>query len=280
MTNLNPLQERLKTMMNWFHNYCERNHLTYYIVGGTMLGAMRHRGFIPWDDDIDVIMPRPDYEKLQALFRGIEDNYIIETPYGPASDFLYSYTKLYDTTTTMTEDAAFLVRRGVYIDIFPLDGLGNTYEESLKAFKSIDALNMFIATRTSRVRKGRKLYKNIAIVLSQIVPDSIVHNKSLLQKFDKKCKKISFDSSAFVANCASVYRKREIMSKSIYGKPTLYPFEDIMVYGVEQPDEYLSRIYGNWRELPPLEKRQSHHDLIELDFTKPYITKEQGRKII
>ena len=67
MADLTITQKRLLVMMDWFHNYCSEHQLTYYMIGGTMLGAVRHKGFIPWDDDLDVYMPRPDYEKLWRL---------------------------------------------------------------------------------------------------------------------------------------------------------------------------------------------------------------------
>ena len=271
MTKLTPLQNRLLLMLEWFHDFCEKNGLTYYIVGGTMLGALRHRGFIPWDDDVDVIMPRPDYERLQVLLRNRIDNYVLENPYVGTEDYLYSFSKLYDVTTTMVEDAQIKVRRGVYIDVFPLDGLGNTYIESKRFYKKIDKLNMLIATKTSKVRKGRKIYKNIAIIVVNLFSKRILDTKGLILLFDSMCKRHSYETSKYVANCASVYRFKEIMKKSVYGKPTKYQFEDILVYGLENPEEYLSNLYGNWKELPPEDKRQSNHDFIALDLSKSYL---------
>ena len=115
------LKETLIAMMQWFHQFCIDNDIRYYVVDGTMLGAARHQGFIPWDDDIDVGVPRRDYEKLASILNEkTEGRYVLETPDSPAKEFIYTYSKLYDTTTTLVEHARKDIRRGVFIDIFPL----------------------------------------------------------------------------------------------------------------------------------------------------------------
>ena len=123
---LNPLQQKLLGMLTWLIKYIDDNNIRYYIIGGTMLGAVRHEGFIPWDDDIDIAVPRNDYERLIDLLKSPVDHYVIESPKGEAEDYVYSYAKLYDLNTSMTELARKNVKRGVYIDIFPLDGIGNS----------------------------------------------------------------------------------------------------------------------------------------------------------
>ena len=77
---MNDLQESLLKMLHWFHDYCIEHDLTYYVLGGTLLGAVRHHGFIPWDDDVDIGMPRDDYERLMELLSSQEGNYLLETP--------------------------------------------------------------------------------------------------------------------------------------------------------------------------------------------------------
>ena len=124
---MNEMQSKLLDMMKWFHGYCEENGLRYYALGGTALGAVRHGGFIPWDDDLDVGMPRADYDRMISLCKNGTGNtrYRIEAP-GQNRDFIYPFCKAYDTETTLVENARIKAKRGVYIDIFPLDGIGNT----------------------------------------------------------------------------------------------------------------------------------------------------------
>ena len=95
---MTELQSRLLEMLKWFHEFCTKNNLTYYAVGGTTLGAVRHNGFIPWDDDIDVGLPRPDYEKLKQIAKdkvNEKTKYYIEFP-SDKKEYAASYGKMYD----------------------------------------------------------------------------------------------------------------------------------------------------------------------------------------
>lgn len=121
---MTEIQLKLLDMLKWFHEFCIENKLRYYALGGTMLGAIRHKGFIPWDDDIDVGMPREDYDKMIELVIDKQDEkYRLEKPL-QNKDFVYQYCKLYDTSTTLVENTRYKTKRGVYLDIFPLDGIG------------------------------------------------------------------------------------------------------------------------------------------------------------
>lgn len=270
MSELNLLQKRLLEMLEWFHKFCVENDITYYVAGGTMLGAARHQGFIPWDDDVDVVLPRKDYEKLLGLFDRRIDNYVIETSYSEAKDFRYSFSKFYDTTTTLVEHQGIDCKRGVYIDIFPLDGVGNTKDECMKNFKKVDRWNMFLMTRTCALRRERKFYKNMAIVGAKMLPSFLVDEKKIAQKVDQLSASFGYDKCKYVMNFASTYRFKEIMEKDIYGTPMEYTFENIKVLGVEKYEQYLTCLYGKWRELPPEEKRHSAHDFVYIDLQKSY----------
>ena len=116
------LQTMMLDMIKWFHGFCKKNNISYYVVGGTMLGAVRHHGFIPWDDDIDVGIPRRDYERLlndKELLLLSEERYTIESFRDGNQDFEYPYAKIYDTHTTLIENCRTKTKRGIYIDVFP-----------------------------------------------------------------------------------------------------------------------------------------------------------------
>lgn len=270
---MTELQSKLLEMMGWLHNFITSHGLRYYIYAGTLLGALRHQGFIPWDDDIDIVMPRNDYEKLCELLKNPIDHYVIESATSPAKDFLYTFAKFYDTHTTMTEYLNHNIKRGVYIDILPLDGLGNTKEEAVKAFNKIDKLNILLNTRICAYRKERKWYKNCAIFLGRLIPSFLVDNKKLVVKIDTICKSRDFDEYQYYCLAMSSLRKEGILNKDILGKPTEYKFENLTLYGPEKAEEYLTKTYGDWRQLPPENRRQHVHDFIELDFNKSYLEK-------
>lgn len=271
---MTPLQESIFQILKWFDRLCRKENLRYYVIGGTFIGAVRHKGFIPWDDDADVAMPRQDYEKLIELFSKYKDNridrFLLETVDSKADDFFYTYGKLYDTTTTMIERTRKRCRRGVFLDIFPLDGLGNTMEEAKINFKRFDRLNMFLLTRTCALRKERKFYKNVAILISRCIPSFMVNEKKLAKRFDTMCKERDFDNCKYVCNLSG-YRSREIMERKLLGNPCEYEFEGIRVLGPELYDEYLTHIFGDWRKLPPKDKQISNHDFISYDLKKSYL---------
>ncbi len=266
---MNDLQKRLVDILKWFHEFCVNNGITYYVLGGTMLGAVRHKGFIPWDDDIDVGLPRGDYEKLITIMNDkvFEEKFVLEQPL-KNKDFIYPYCKIYDTTTTLVENAKVKIKRGIYIDVFPLDGIGNSREEVRDNYKKIKNLNTLITLKVVGFRKGRKLYKNIGVALFRLVP---LNAGKMLAKLVKKCSQYSYDDCVYCGNLLGNWGEREIVPQEVMGKPTLYEFENIKVYGAEKPDEYLTSLYGDWRKLPPKEKQVTHHDYLELDLDKSYL---------
>lgn len=263
------LKQKLTEMLAWFHDYCVKHNLRYYVLGGTMLGAARHKGFIPWDDDIDVGMPRSDYERFAELMKSdIKGKYRLETPHSVAKDFTYTFSKIYDTTTTLVENTKAEIKRGIYIDLFPLDGLADTLEESKKRFKKIDFKFSFLLARVTSLRKGRSLLKNIAVLLFPLIP---LDNKKLQLEIDEMCKERDFDECKYGGNLLGAWRFKEVMERTIMGTPTLYQFENIYVYGAEHYNEYLTCLYGDWKKLPPKEKQVTHHQYKECDLHKSYL---------
>jgi lipopolysaccharide cholinephosphotransferase len=258
-------------VLDKFVSICEKNKLKYFLAYGTLLGAVRHKGFIPWDDDIDVGMPREDYEKLGILLSGKKDDkYILETPNTDSKDYYYPFSKLYDKTTTLVENTRYKIRRGIYLDIFPIDGIGNSEEDSFKNYKKIKAKSNLLLTRVTGIRSGRSVLKNIAVVVSRCIPNFVLNNKKLLLSLVNDCKKHKIDECAWCGNLVGAWGKKELMPKEIMGTPKLYLFEGKTFYGVEKPDDYLTHLYGDWRTLPPIEKRVTHHDYLECNLNESY----------
>lgn len=268
---MNEYQQMLFDMLEWFHKYCKANNLKYYLLGGTLLGAMRHKGFIPWDDDIDLGLPRKDYNELISSLEGKQGRYILESPYSNNTDFCYPFSKLYDTETTLIENKRYAIKRGIYLDIFPLDGIGNNKAEVQRRYAKIKGMYDFYLTRTGGIRKGRTWYKNLAIVLMTILPEKILNPVNLRRKLDEECAKLNFGSTKYVGNALGAWGSREFVRREVFGKPTLYQFEGAELYGPEYGDKYLTHVYGEWRKLPPKEKQVSHHDYIEFDLHKSFL---------
>lgn len=269
---MTELQTKLVDMLSWFHVICEKHNLRYYIIAGTMLGAVRHKGFIPWDDDIDVGMPRTDYEKLRQIAnRENTHEYMFEYPNAENKDYTYLFAKLYNTQTTYVEKKRRLIKRGIYIDIFPLDGIGNSIEEAKKNYTEFNRNFKLSLIISCPFLKRRSFYKNLAILFGRIISPLFVNEQKLAKKIDNICKKYDFDESNIVSNLVGGSGVKGMVPYEYFGKPTLVKFENIMVYGLEKPDLYLKSMYGDYMKLPPVEKRVSLHDSYYCDLTKGYL---------
>ena len=121
--DIKTLQARLVPMLECIDKVCREHHLRYYLWAGTMLGAVRHKGFIPWDDDMDICMPRPDYDLLLAhCHEWMPAPFEVVGPHN-RSDYPYPFAKVEDSSTTVLERPDFNFPEGIYVDIFPIDGI-------------------------------------------------------------------------------------------------------------------------------------------------------------
>ncbi len=252
ITNIEELKSIQLGIMDYVHAFCVDNNITYYLAYGSLIGAIRHDGFIPWDDDIDLWMPREDYAKFCQLFnqKKTTDFYEIvnsETAkyYGRAmSKVIDTRTVLYEPTFCGDDPI------GVNIDIWPLDGIN---EKNVKTtmIKSI-IIHKLLYARITKLNACKGIAGKLAhIVLCAFPP------KLLVEKQNRFCKRVPYAESRKVASYTDPYYK--IYLKEWFGSPKLHRFEEKAYYIPEHPEKILSSIYGEFMKLPPIEEQTPHH---------------------
>lgn len=244
---------------------CDENNLTYYISGGTYLGAVRHKGFIPWDDDVDIAMPRDDYEKfLEIGKKKFEHGILLRN---------HKYDKSFHSTITRVTDSKVKVvnhswkedrYEDAWVDVFPLDGMPNN--SVLAFFHKITLLKCraFVGfanfNDVQDNKKNRPFYEKFLIFLAKNLHfGKLMNLDKQYEKLENQLKKYSSKKSASYMNFNGRYRFNSILDKkTIYGNGALYDFEGLKLNGPANYDAYLSKIYGDYMTIPPENNRNDH----------------------
>lgn len=239
-----------------FSTYCEKYKLRYFLGAGTLLGAIRHKGYIPWDNDIDVWMPRPDYEKLIFMTKqeSISEN-ISCLDFNEVRTF--PFIKLIDKRTILKEN--YLVTEqtlGIYIDIFPLDGFPDNKEEQKRILKKVKIYNILFNFANYRFNTGsslkKKLLKNILYPFSKLIP-----NKWVCTQYNSLCKKYNYDECNTCAVVVWGLGNKNVFKKE-YFDISYAEFEKYTFRIPKYYDNVLKGQYGDYMQLPPKEKRIVH----------------------
>lgn len=269
---LEKKKRNAKEILRYFINFCDSHGLQYYCAFGTAIGAVRHKGFIPWDDDIDVQMPRPDYERLMQLKDRIDNAAyeLVEARFSPGC--YTTFAKLSDKNTTLIEYEGMPGVFGNYIDIFPIDGISNRQKEFRRDYRFSQSLRKKLFAVS--VRHGRKW---ILRQLSSFHPVTVfkylwcsigrAHRRvRVLEGMRKLSEKHPFDESVKVASYGLWYgHDRHDMPKEWFGKGVKGSFEDLEVLLPCEYDKMLRKIYGDYMQLPPERERQTQHRCVYIN---------------
>lgn len=248
----------------------DKHGLTYFFVCGSMLGAKRHNGFIPWDDDLDIGMPREDYEKLiSVLPTELPSEIKLQTPYNDKySPVLFAKLRLQGTKfVELSNRKSRSQHNEIFIDIFPYDGCGVVEK---KARKHARILIMYRKLINNSIYRSRFLTSGFSNRVLQIIVRFVtifIHPKYLINRYNKLTRKYSFQESEYAinshTNMKEFLRKEILVANGVDGNMS---FEGITIKGVANPDAYLTSFYGDWQKLPEESQRGNYHNIIELDF--------------
>ena len=260
--NSEELKQIQLDVLKEVHNVCTKENFRYSLCGGTLLGAVRHGGFIPWDDDIDVFMPRPDYNKFVEYCKTHHTPFALssietDSKYG----YLFAKAMNCDTTISETNGNRNGSNLGVYIDIFPIDGLGSTYDEAKKQFKKTrfnrELLVAYNWKRFFRSKTHSIKYEPIRFAF--FILSRFVKSEKLIKRIQAKYPADGFEKSKYAGAICGSYRFKEILPVEVYSEFDTVTFEGFEFMSIKNKDAYLKSIYGNYMELPPEDKRVSHH---------------------
>ena len=240
-------------------DFCRQNNIHYYLTGGTLIGAVRHKGFIPWDDDIDISMFRDDYDYFIKNFQPKSESIKVLSLYND-TDYNYPFAKVVDNKVGLLEDMPGAVEIGAYIDLFPLDYFaGTTYSEAKRFLNKIQRLKWKRNFKIIRFERRRKLYKNILLFIGKCFT-VFTNRRKISEKIDMTVKSKANKNCPYVGVIVNAtYGYGEIVNKELYDSTVDLEFEGHKFEAPIGYDKILTSLYGNYMELPPEEKRVSHH---------------------
>lgn len=259
------LQLMTLDLLKVFMEICEKNNFRYYLTGGALIGVFRHGGFIPWDDDIDICMPRKDFDKFHEYI-----NKNMPCGYGICDRFHdlnwhFALSQFMDLETSIEIDLAKEKRKShVWIDIFPIDGVpANNLKKWLRVKNVLFHRYLVqIANINTQVdaHKERPFYEKFILKVCSIIRiDKLINSNAVIDHMEKVLRKSDFDTAVYAGNLLGRYREKEVILRKYYGQPHKEMFDGVMVCCPEDSHGFLTSIYGDYMKLPPVEKRVAHN---------------------
>ena len=252
-------------ILKFLDAFCRKNNLTYFLMYGSLIGAVRDKGIIPWDDDIDIMMPRPDYDKLIQIcstenilpFKLFENSIVSEYPH-PISRMS---DQRYKTNFANEKDYGI----GLFVDIYPLDGVGDDLKKAHKLIKKAyrNASLCFLTSRKKFGRDNTKSKIRMAVKFPAYIWANLLGNHHYIKKSIKLCKEYSYEESKYVSGIAQPFRECNGENKNIYLKEWFEvietEFEGRKFCIPKGYDKILKMGYGDYMEPLPENQRDTHH---------------------
>ena len=267
--NLVKMQRTEFKMLEVIDRICTSNNIQYYIAFGTLLGAVRHNGFIPWDDDIDITMPRPDYDRfVQICKKELNTPYQLNTIDQMQNGFCYYYSRVEDTSIKLERNATrkkMIVP--VWVDIFPIDGAPsdkveyNRWYKDIRKWKKVFLFSQYryLSADEENVKSSGWIKRVLRNAVYYLQLDRLINTKWAWGKLDRLTRKYDYTKCDLVTTLTGRYGAKEVFDKSVFGEGHKYVFEGKEFFGPKNADLFLSQIYGDYMTLPPEKDRKQHN---------------------
>ena len=252
ITDINELRNIQMDILQTVHDYCQSHGMTYFLSSGTLLGAVRHGGYIPWDDDIDIYMPRESYDRFVAAFPHDDTGHYALYDKSTIAHYYYTFAKVVDTRTLMVEDETAGFEIGVYIDVFPVDYVPEDEAECQRVFKR---KRLLYKIRRCKISHVNPLYSRLAYWCYRALPVSVGKIEAMLRKLIVHDKPTSLvcnmsESGPKISGCFPAAAIEQDVDIEFEGRT----FKTMVGYKT-----YLEKTYGDYMTLPPVEQRVHHH---------------------
>ncbi len=249
--DIHELRSIQLNILKEIHRFCEKSGVTYFLSSGTLIGAVRHKGYIPWDDDIDVYMPRASYDRFLKTYCDETGKYVILDP-SKTTDYYYTFAKLADSRTMMVENETPGFKIGVFVDIFPIDFISDNPDEQERIFKR---KRLLYKIRRCKISRHNPLGSRLAYLCYKYLPLSV-------KQLDKMISRLIISNTETNTVC-NLTEAGPVTTQGCFAAKDIatavdIEFEGLMLKTMAGYVDYLTHTYGDYMRLPPVEERVTH----------------------